>query len=361
MRGSGGDDSIDDAIDNTPLGEPETSGILDAEFDALFAPVRDSNKRRRLSGGNLTLEEKLARGSDTMPSSPQTLRQSVPKTPAHSGIQAAPSASARPIAPGISTPGSTKASFRSKPRFILSNTQPNTQTPFKADTPAASHAVSPPERRKPAFVLPRSPSPTAAGEDIPAPFSPSSRTLHRRGRRSGVPGYASGGMAAEVRSWILEVGSKREQIIPSRIPEGNIRTADDLSRYLVAARVVQARQTVSGSSGPLAFIQAESVSDSTDEESENRIFHLMVMGVPRSKPDSIEFPTQISGATAVPIRPGDLIGIHRGLAWEIELGEFQGLNAADGLQTIPSGHDETEQRKQRWLVAMEWDLIHAAT
>lgn len=371
VRGSGRDDLIDDAIDSTPPGEPETPGILDAEFDALFAPVRDSNKRRRLSGGNLTLEEKLVRGSDPLPSSPPILHQSVPTTPAlrpmpsaapqDSGIQATPSASARTIAPGISIPGSTKAPFRSKPRFILSKKQPNTQTPFKADTPAASQAASPPERRKPAFVLPRSPSPTAAGEDIPAPFSPSSRTLHRRGRRWGVPGYAPGGMAAEVRSWILEVGSKREHIVPSRIEAGDKRTTDDLSRYLIAARVIHARQTVSSSSGPLAFLQAEPVSDSTNEGSDDRLLYLMVMGTPRSKPDSVEVSGRIGGATAVPIRPGDLVGIHRGLAWEVELGEFQGPNADDGLQTFRSGHYETEKRKQRWLVAMEWDSIHAAT
>lgn len=375
MRGSGGNEVIDDAIDSTPPEEPETPGVLDAEFDALFAPVRDSNKRRRLSGGNTTLEEKLGRQPDAMPSSPPNIQQNVPKTPAprhipsavptNTGIKATPSASARLMPPGISTPGSTKTPFRSKPRFMLAKKQPNSQTPFKAHTPATSQPASPPERRKPAFVLPRSPSPNATTEDIPAPFSPSSRTLHRRGRRSSVPGYTPGGMAAEVRSWILEVGSKREQAVSTRPEAGTGANSEDLSRYLVGARVVRARQTVLSSSGALAFVQAEPVSYSTDGECETKLLNVMAMGVPRSKTDSCQLPTHISGAQTVPIRAGDLVGIHRGLAWEVELERSQersqGIGAAHGLRSIPSGQGDQEKGKQRWLVAMEWDLIQTAS
>lgn len=371
VRGSGATEVIDDAIDSTPPREPETPGFLDTEFDVLFAPVRDSNKRRRLSGGNITLEEKLGRKSDTLPSSPPNIQQDVPWTPAprpmpsagpmNTGIQATPSASTRSIPPGLATPGSTKTPFRSKPRFMLAKKQSKPQTPFKADTPAASQPASPPGRRKPAFVLPRSPSPDATTDDIPAPFSPSSRTLHRRGRRSGVPGYTPGGMAAEVRSWILEVGSKREHVVPQKLNADAARISEDLSGYLVAARVVRARQTVLSSSGALAFVQAEPVSRPTNEESETKILNVIAMGPSRSKPDTCQFPTHTNGARTASIRVGDLVGIHRGLAWEVELGQFQGFSRAHGLQSLPSGQDDHENRKQRWLVAMEWDLIPTAT
>lgn len=370
MRGSRGHEPIDDAIDGTPPGEPETPGLLDAEFDALFTPVRDNNKRRRLSAGERpTPEDKLNYQSETMPSSPpELLQQRVHKTPAPrpvpkgTGIQAISSASAGPIPSGVSTPGSIKTPFRSKPRFMFAAKKPpSSQTPFKADTHTASQPTSPPERRKPTFVLPRSPSPNAAAEDVPVPFSPSSRTLHRRGRRSGVPGYTPGGMAAEVRSWILEVGSKREHAVPSRTTVHASGTSfEDLSQYLVAARVVHASQTALSSSGALAFIQAESVSCPTGERESSEHINVMAMGPPRSKPDSGQLSTRTRGIQTVILRAGDLVGIHRGLAWEVEFLEFQALGAAHGLRSGASERDDQESRKQRWLVAMEWDLIQVA-
>lgn len=168
-------------------------------------------------------------------------------------------------------------------------------------------------------------------------------------------------MAAEVRSWILEVGSKREQVVSSRTETGTGRVLDDLGRYLVAARVVQARQTVLSSSGPLAFVQAEPVGCSTDDKGDEHLLRVMAMGAPRSRPDSCQLPSPNGGAVTVPVRAGDLMGIHRGLAWEVELVEFQRPSTAHGLQPIPLEQDHNEDRKQRWLVAMEWDLIRTTT
>lgn len=373
VRGYGTNELVDDAIDSTPPGKPDTTGILDAEFDAVFAPVRDSNKRRRLSpGGNRTLDQKLKHTSDPMPSSPPEPGQSTAdplKTPAPGPrlsaavrntvpqAQATPSVSTRPPGPGISTPGNTTTPFRSKPRFMLSAKKPpSSQTPFRADTPSASQPVSPPERRKPAFVLPRPPSPSATAEDIPTPFSPSSRTLHRRGRhRSGVPGYTPGGMAAEVRSWILEMGSKREQVVTSRpTVDVEANTSKDLSGYLLAARVVRASQAVLKSSGPLAFIQAEPVSISPTEEKVAAL-NILAMGPPRPKPVSV------SAVQTLSIQVGDLLAIHRGLAWDVEFHAFQALGALRGMDFAPSENDGCDGQKQRWLVVMEWDLIQGAT
>lgn len=373
VLGSGENELLDDTIDSSPREEPATPGLVHAEFEALFAPVRESNKRRRLSAGERpTLAEKLNSHTDAAPSSTPKIQQRAPDpltTPAphpvpsmvarDTSAQATPSASARPIPPGLSTPGPAKTPFRSKPRFVLSTKKaPSTQTPLRTETPAASQPTSPPERRRPAFVLPRSPSPSAAAEDIPAPFSPSSRTLHRRGRRAGVPGYTPGGMAAEVRSWVLEMGSKREHRDPNRLNADEAEFPGRLGQYLVAARIVNASQTALSSSGSLAFIQAAHGLSSTVEGKTSELLNIMAMGPPRSKPDSRRLLPGSGGAQTVSVRVGDLVGVHRGLAWEVELQTFQALGAAHCLRPVPTEHDD---RKQRWLVAMEWDLIEAAT
>lgn len=375
-QGSARHELADDEIDSTPPGEPESSGPLDAEFDALFAPVRDGHKRRRLSAGeHQGPKERLNRDSDILPSSPDQVHQHMPRTPAPrpvtsatpraASMQATPSLSARPIPPALSTPRNTKTPFRSKPRFMLSARKPpNSQAPLAADPSGASQPTSPPERRRPAFILPRSPSPDAAAEDIPAPFSPSSRTLRRRGKRLGLPDYAPGGMAAEVRSWILEMGSKRENAIPSRTnADATDVTNQDLSRYLVAARVLGASQTAMNSSGALGFILAAPVNDSSNVGQESEVINILAMGPPRTKPESRQVSTRFSGIQTVPIHVGDLVGIYRGLTWEVDLDEFQTLGASNRipLDSLSDQRTDDEKQKQRWLVAMEWDLMQGAT
>jgi len=77
--------------------------------------------------------------------------------------------------------------------------------------------VSPPQpRRKRNFVVPRSPSPTHADLDLDspqlAPFSPSSDSRRRGRPRTSAPNpYLSGGMASELRSWILETATKKDR------------------------------------------------------------------------------------------------------------------------------------------------------
>ncbi|KAJ5594249.1 uncharacterized protein N7459_000457 [Penicillium hispanicum] len=366
----------DDGIDSTPPIGPDTPGSLDAEYDALFAPVRDPNKRRRLSPrGQLSSDRKLS-------DQPEQIRSSSPEAPTDAsgpfespaplpppisqtqpqdvGMQDTPRMPVRPMGPTLSTPGSTKTLFRSKPRFMLSTKKPPSSQPvFRADTPSASQPPSPPtERRKPAFVLPRSPSPNAHAEEILAPFSPSSRTLHRRGRpRSGVPGYAPGGMAAEVRSWILETGSKRDQLVPRHTSVNtDPGSRERLEQYLVAARVVSARPALHSSSGPLAFIHAESVADSADGAG-NVAVNILAMGPPRSKPQS----RRASTTHGMSLLAGDLLGVHRGLAWDVEVPASRALSVVPGQGFGPPEDYNGDGPKERWIVAMEWDLLQETT
>lgn len=277
--------------------------------------------------------------------------------------QATPGPSAKPWAPLTATPASTQTPFRSRPRFVLSTQKPRSSQPaFRTEIPFATQPASPQERRKPAFVLPRSPSPSAAPDDIPAPFSPSSRTLYRRGRhRFGAAGYAPGGMAAEVRSWILEMGATREQGATNHTGGAVGGGSPDLERYLVAARVVRVRPAVLSSAGVLSFVTAEKVVISpTGHDVDKKFIHIVTMGPPRSKPPLHRTSLRADGSQAGFIHKGDLLGVHRGLAWHVTFEEYQALGISDDLRTDQFPDDESIDREQ-WLIAMEWDLIDEAT
>lgn len=361
---------VDDVINSTPPREPATPGPLDEAFDAVFAPERDGKKRRRLgTSEDLNLAQKLQQpdslpqlspGPQEWPTAPLDSPDPRPTPgtiPQERSIQGTPAPRSKFMSSGVMTPGTTtKTPFRSKPRFMLSTKKaPNTPPVFRTNSPLVSQPASPPERRKPAFILPRSPSPSATAEDIPAPFSPSSRALRRRGRqRAGAETYTPGGMAAEVRSWILEMGSKREAI-PNPILQ-----PDQARQYMLTARVLCANQTTFGSSGPLSFIQAESTEGRASTREGPEIMHIMVMGQPRTKPSSWRID---DNRQFVVIQTGDLLGIHHGFAWNLEFHANQppGSHSVpdEVLQTLPPASDFSSASKKDWLVAMEWDILES--
>ncbi|CAI7642743.1 unnamed protein product [Penicillium discolor] len=375
------DDMADDAIDSTPPEEPETPGILDAEFDALFEPVRDGNKRRRVevatpfNRSNLTQLDPILSsppGTANPPADlidlPDKSRQST--TTWDTGIQRTPAPSAHPSAPFASTPNNMKTPFRSRPRFMLSSTMkpPSSQSApkFKLDTPG----ISPPERRKPAFVLPRSPSPNPDTEDIPAPFSPSSHTLRRRGRnRAGVSNYIPGGMAAEVRGWILEMGTKRDQLPKPPLaqtpnPQEPDASLEKLNAYLLTARVVHVSQSAMSGCGALAFLRAEVLTGNhVQGRNPNAALNIMIMGPSRSKPAVRPIPSHSDATTSPYLRKGDVVGIHRGLNWSLELGNPFCAHGILGQlddhvsECGPSENGGHPHTKEGWLIAMEWDLV----
>ncbi|CAG8327387.1 unnamed protein product [Penicillium nalgiovense] len=378
------DELPDDAIDSSPPEEPDPPGILDAEFDALFAPVRDGNKRRRVEGVTPFTRSNLTQVDPILSSPPGTVEP--PADPLESpdksrqstttwdmGTQRTPAPSARPLVPVTSTPSNIKTPFRSRPRFMLSSTAkpPSSQSAPKSkpDTPG----ISPPERRKPAFVLPRSPSPNPDAEDIPAPFSPSSRTLRRRGRnRAGVSNYIPGGMAADVRGWILEMGTKRDQLPKPSLAQAPDSQAADVSlerlnTYLLTARVIDVSQSALSGCGSLAFIQAEVLcGNHVQAKRPDSTLNIMVMGSPRSKSAVRHIPSHSDGTMIPHLRKGDVVGIHRGLNWALELGnqfcEHRKPAQASGRvsecgSSQNGGHPEA---KEGWLIAMEWDIVETA-
>lgn len=252
----------------------------------------------------------------------------------------------------VSTPNTQPPStLRSQPRFVLSATDAHPQSSQLPLSGSRSHLQSstPNPTRKPAFVLPRPPSPSQVDNSaaaIPTPFSPSSRILGRRGRpRDGGTAYFAGGMAAEVRSWILDMGAKRDQ---ANMTSLSSRPAPDVHDYALAVKVASVRQTALTSSGPLAFVRGYPVltlSEETQGPADSEpTKNVVLFGSPRARPTAS--PTeQVIRSRAPDLQSGSIIGVCRGLVWEIELSDL-GLEGA--VETASAG---------KWLVGMEWDLI----
>lgn len=149
-------------------------------------------------------------------------------------------------------------------------------------------------------------------------------------------------MAAEIRSWVLEMGTKREQL------DSSVRfDLADAKKYLLTARITRVvRQSVLRSSGAVAFVEAQIISENNEEDRELR--NILLMGSPRHQSGDSE------------LEHGRVIGVCRGLVWEIELDEdgIHNLAHKDGLDVgnlnaCPSNANDRE----RWLVVMEWDFL----
>jgi hypothetical protein len=152
-------------------------------------------------------------------------------------------------------------------------------------------------------------------------------------------------MAAEVRSWVLEMGAKREQQQQQRrVPDSSVSGADARG-YFLLGRIWKVRQDVLGGSGPVAFVEVLCDGDAsaaagpeTESDSRARLINILLFGMPRPQSGQVAANNGIPG-----LRPDGLIGVHKGLVWEIEL---------DDARPGSSGSD-----KEKWLVCMEWDLI----
>ncbi|KNG86273.1 hypothetical protein ANOM_004521 [Aspergillus nomiae NRRL 13137] len=324
-------------LDSSPPGD---AGELEAEFEALFGPTTTRTKRRRASlDPEIPFTQRRKHNDDI-------IQTELPLLPSIQHQQ-----------PSNPLNATTLASCHQPPRHS------QVPSPSQAlDHSPLLHRDRPPRNGNRRFVLPRSPSPSQAAEDpsaIPTPFSPSSHTLRGRGRhRSAAPSYLPGGMAAEVRSWILEMSTKREQMHMNH--RNNTGAGPDLQKYFLAVRIADVRQSALASSGPLAFVRGKPVTSLDDDEdasgnhegSEMRT--ILLLGAPRSQPAGLS--SQYPDASRVPgLVRGNLVGVHRGLVWDLDLEDR--LSGYD----IPSEPDSDGHGQSRtttkWLVCMEWDLI----
>ncbi|KAB8233033.1 uncharacterized protein BDW43DRAFT_92497 [Aspergillus alliaceus] len=356
---SGGAPDITGSVD-LDSSAPDDTCDLDAEFEALFGPTTARAKRRRVSLDTRTRftqrrkrnDDMVQTSSPELPSPSKGYTRGHSHTPAQTFPQRTVSVTT-PLQP--STPGTIKPTFRHNPRFVLSASQaaPSTQPQSSArPTPALTYSTP---RPKPTFVLPRSPSPSQAAEDpsaIPTPFSPSSQAVRRRGRhRPSTPSYLPGGMAAEVRGWILEMGTKRAQM---ELNQGRHTGAGvpDLQKYALAIRVTGVSQSTVGSSDPLAFVRGQAVTSLDGDHEGSPMKNVLLLGLPRYQPPQ-SLP-QHPGADRVPVlAEGHVVGVYRGPSWEVDLGDgcdLRGVGSDGGGNGNSSG-------TIRWLVSLEWDLI----
>ncbi|KAF7167387.1 hypothetical protein CNMCM5623_000685 [Aspergillus felis] len=368
-------DDISDSETNH-ASPPEGTGDIDAAFDALFGSTTvDRRKRRRISldeepsttqpakhnaDMNLTSSPETSASMEDPPSSPIPFR-----TPKQSTLTAA---SRRTVAAAQQTPRpATPASTgRGHPRFKMF--QPALSSQSQLTAPPASQLPTPgPQRQKPVFVLPRSPSPSRMDDEstIPTPFSPSSHAFRRRGRpRSGTANYLPGGMASEVRSWILETGTKSEQMqksLTSCPRDHQTQGTSDLSQYFLVLRILDVRQSALGSSGPLAYIHGVQVTPPDESKRANsQSRRVLLLGPPRpASSQSSRARTQIPE-----LRTGHLVGVFRSLVWEVGLeqlpvgGNVPREGTQENEELVSSlGCDTSTEHLEKWLVGMEWELI----
>jgi len=153
-------------------------------------------------------------------------------------------------------------------------------------------------------------------------------------------------MAAEVRGWVLEMGTKREQL-DSSVGRFDAQGVVDSRKYFVTARVVRVVRSVLRSSGAVAFVEAELLSKgSILEDAERR--NLLLMGFPRSRSGDFQ------------LGQGSVVGVYRGLVWEIDLdrdGVDHLVKYDLGVADVDSHQPSAVNDRERWLVVMEWDLL----
>ncbi|OJJ03509.1 hypothetical protein ASPVEDRAFT_53889 [Aspergillus versicolor CBS 583.65] len=316
----------------TPVSPLPDTSELDAEIEALFGPTSNRPKRRRVS--DLTAPATQRRKPyDTIETSPPESSSFATDPPSPSlPFRVTPQKTPRPPA----TPITGKSSARGHPRFLIS-----------------SSSQAPP---KPKFSLPRSPSPEQADNSnaIPTPFSPSSRTLRRRGRqRSSGPSYLPGSMAAEVRSWVLEMGTKREQQIQATLGRRNEEDSHSVNtnRYSLMLRISNVRQSALSSCGPLAFLQGQTMASPEDFDPGNNVTkNVLLIGFPRLRAGEMRTSSRVPGLEA-----GDVVGVLRGLVWE--LGVKSDTNHIPDHEQILRRESERSPGLGKWLVGMEWEVI----
>lgn len=117
-------------------------------------------------------------------------------------------------------------------------------------------------------------------------------------------------MAAEARSWILDMAAKRDEHVTAAV-----------DKYLFTAQVESCRHETLPSAG-MILARARVVHPDDSEECKN----LLVLGPPKSAQRS----------SAALVLPGDTIAVYRGLSWEMDLGR-----TVEGT----------------WQVVIEWDII----
>lgn len=106
----------------------------------------------------------------------------------------------------------------------------------------------------------------------------------------------------------------------------------------------------------MAFAQGHTVDPSetnaTDTRFQTQTKNVLLLGPPRQQKSR-------HSATHIPdLEPGDVVGVFRGLAWEVDLGEpAPALEVGLDLDGLSQSDRSYMQSAGKWHVGMEWELI----
>ncbi|OKL61761.1 hypothetical protein UA08_02353 [Talaromyces atroroseus] len=359
-------------------------GDISTELDRLFDSPRDSHKRRRISSSqskgktDQPIRESMDEIQDFVPSysddadlnevsnhtlaSPFTHRTS--GHPSRTFETPAPTRHRR--YPDPRTPNDVAAykldmrsssktpAFHSPPRYIVSANYTPSLAPHASPATVPSASALSHGRKKPIFVLPRSPSPVTENHAsrTPAPISPTlSQRPHRRGRPTSsdtTARYVPGGLAEQLRDWILEKGAERDRTIQQ------LSRRDDDAQYVLTARIDSCRHTYLKSSGHVMIVRAtprrngngEELKDKetvTTDDLQQKELLLLSTGASDSCASNRHADTHHQ-SLGTKLKPGDIIGIRAGLTWEIEL---------DALDESHDEHNEPKISEQRVIASSQ--------
>lgn len=171
-------------------------------------------------------------------------------------------------------------------------------------------------------------------------------------------------MASDVRSWILEMGTKSEQMQKSLDAHSSAHYAQgppDLSQYYLVLRILDVRQSALGSSGPVAYIHGVEVTLPDESESAtSQSRRVLLLGPPR--PASLQ--SSRARAQVPELRTGHLVGVFRNLVWEVGLDQthLDGNVPSEDTQKKEEpasslGRNTSTEHLEKWLVGAEWELI----
>ncbi|KAI1933328.1 hypothetical protein LOZ66_006520 [Ophidiomyces ophidiicola] len=373
MRRDGADEEIEESEGNAFLGN---SYGLNSDFDVnnMFwdgedvdnhgllltsSPSRHRSKRRRVSiSSEGVVDETTSKGEfdriSPSPSPPRDLSMHIMATPRlaeNTNDLASPTLrrmTPTPNPPAIS--GSTpQISASQKPRFLFNS---NSQS-----QPTAGPTAT--QLQRPLFKIPRTPSRPSALSDMSLLTSPIAFPYAKRRSKAGTHNFLSGGIASEVRGWLLELGA-RKQVFQDLRPSSSSKSTQSLIDrgkidYHLVGEVNQVgvsnalftRKSQTSKPGYPSLFTAVILSPES--------LHGLSLPPPPQQLLLFGVPTLGSG----PIKKGVFIGIQPGLVWEMNMEPHLSQNLTNPSPTPTQGDSGTEQgaMSRKWLVSVEWDIL----
>ncbi|KMP05732.1 hypothetical protein CIRG_05413 [Coccidioides immitis RMSCC 2394] len=361
-----------------PENEPGKTVADDDDEEMLlsFSLSQHQAKRRRLSissADDLEVRPVSARELDQISStsseSPPSSPQAGPASPSAGNVDnlLSPTVHPMPSTPFQPTGAASvphHSSSRGPPRFMFST--PISSTPRQpSGSNNATTAQTSTQRQKPRFVLPQTPSRRREPDISALLTSPIPFPYAKRHARSKSRTFIPGGMASEVRNWILDLGT-RKQVSQSQAPPQTTQTQADqgereqpFDKYQLIVQVGEIRTSAPtdvrrqggqrqgrlGHPAPFTLISPSKVQPPTASQN-----NILLFGSPVS---TVLPPMQ-------KLQKGDWVGIRRGLVWDMEIEPFHTGDASNN-NANPEESDTISsiitRRTNVWLVSIEWDII----